>query len=66
MKHNKYLIVYDAKTGKCTELPRQPDTVTFYPDWSPDGTRISYIHAEEQRDANGAYYADGKKHGPSG
>jgi TolB protein len=59
--HNKYLVVYDAKTGKCTELPRRPGTVTFYPDWSPDGTRISYLQADEREDAGGVDYANWKK-----
>lgn len=44
---NKQLVLFDAPKGACTELPRRPGTVTFYPDWSPDGKHISYLEAGE-------------------
>jgi len=46
-------VVFDTKTGTCTELPRRPNTVTFYPDWSPDGKHICYLEATELKDDAG-------------
>ncbi|WP_165613414.1 PD40 domain-containing protein [Desulfotruncus arcticus] len=47
---NKYLVEFDSQTGTCTKLPRQTNTVTLYPDWSPDGRYISYLEAAELED----------------
>ena len=44
---NKYLVLIDTQTGTCTELPRRPGTLTFYPGWSPNGKHISYLEAVE-------------------
>ncbi len=47
---NKSLVVCDVKTGKNTDLPQRPNTVSLDPDWSPDGKSIAYVEAVERKD----------------
>jgi Tol biopolymer transport system component len=43
----KHLAVCDAVSGECQSIAGEPGTVALDPAWSPDGTRIAYVEADD-------------------
>lgn len=51
---NKAVAICDTSAGGCTPLPLPTGSVSLDPAWSPDGTRLVYVLAED-RGLSGGY-----------